>query len=241
MGQVIPKEFAHHTKGIDNNVQKWEYLFVDTNTFLMNVYGEKPHYAKSLLKRLHSRMFLIQAEEYPDILSVLDLILEEMEKQEELYKENVCSMLVVLLQKLLRLNKRENIEENQKNDTANLGSIVEVINYINHHYDSEIRIGELAKLSKMSETHFRRVFSEYMNISPVEYINLVRIEKACELMRKSDEKIEDIAAKVGFPVATTFSRNFKKITGYSPIQWKSLMKKEENIFLDYKISVLKGW
>ena len=93
----------------------------------------------------------------------------------------------------------------------------------------------------MSETHFRRVFTEYMNTSPAEYVNLVRIERACEFLAKSDERLEDIAVKVGFQASATFIRNFKKIVGTAPHQWRSAARGKEDNPSNYNVSVLKGW
>lgn len=60
-------------------------------------------------------------------------------------------------------------------------------------------------------------------------------------MRKQDMKIQEVGFKVGFPVETTFLRNFKRITGDTPQTWKKRLKTDANYVSDYKISVLKGW
>ncbi|MDY2627282.1 MAG: AraC family transcriptional regulator [Lachnospiraceae bacterium] len=238
---VIPKNFPHHTCGVNSDPQKWEYLFADTDSFLKEIYAENPHFAINLLKRLHSRMFLVNGQEYPELASVLNLIFEEMENENEFYKETVKSLLHAALLKIIELNKQEKVPEKFELQNMNFGSIAEALRYIEQNFAEEIRIGELARICNLSETHFRRIFDEYMNVSPVEYINLVRIEKACELMGKSDERIQDIGAKVGFPVNTTFSRNFKNVTGMSPLQWKKKLKEDKNLLLDCKVPVLKGW
>ena len=238
---VIPKDYIHRTHGSSGEIQKWEFLFIDADAFLTSVYGEQPHYAQGLLRRLNNNKMLLDTAEKPEIYTVFSMILKEMEQQGEFYKENVKSLLLVLLMDIIRLNKQEEIVNNQAVNEENFESIVEILKYINQNYAEELRIGDLAKMANMSETHFRRVFTEYIKVTPVEYINLVRIEKACELMKTQDIKMEDIAVKVGFPVFTTFSRNFKRITGYSPLQWKKMIKKEDNVLLDYKVSVLKGW
>ena len=93
----------------------------------------------------------------------------------------------------------------------------------------------------MSETHFRRVFQEKMNMTPIEYVNFVRIKKACELIDKTDISMEDIAEKVGFITPSTFNRNFRRIIGTSPYQWKKRPDNHEGKLQEYKISALKGW
>lgn len=93
----------------------------------------------------------------------------------------------------------------------------------------------------MSETHFRRIFQETMNMTPVEYVNFVRIRKACELIDKTDISMEEVAGKVGFVTPSTFNRNFRRIVGTSPYQWKKRPDSHERKLAEYKISALKGW
>ena len=236
-----PQGFPHHTCGADSNPQKWEYLFVDSDTFLKDIYAENPHYAVNLLKRLHSRMFLTHSRQNPELASVLELIFREMEGKNEFRRGTAKRLRHAALLKMVELNKPEEMPEKFEVENMNFGSIVEALHYIEQNFAEEIRIGELARICNMSETHFRRVFAEYRNGSPDEYINLVRIEKACELMGKSEERIQDIGAKVGFPISTTFSRNLKNVTGMSPLQWKKKLKEDKDFLLEYKVSVLKGW
>ena len=59
----------------------------------------------------------------------------------------------------------------------------------------------------MSETHFRRVFESYMNMSPMDYINLMRVQKACDIMKKTNDSMDVVAQKVGF--TTTSISNLK--------------------------------
>lgn len=80
-----------------------------------------------------------------------------------------------------------------------------------------------------------------MHTAPAEYVNLVRIEKACELLKTTEDRVEEIALKTGFHTAGPFIRSFKKLTGYSPLQWKKMEGQSENNLRNYKVSVLKGW
>ena len=53
--------------------------------------------------------------------------------------------------------------------------------------------------------------------------------------------LEDIAVKVGFQASATFIRNFKKIVGTAPHQWRSAARGKEDNPSNYNVSVLKGW
>ena len=100
---------------------------------------------------------------------------------------------------------------------------------------------EIAEVCGMSETHFRRVFEEYINMSPMEYVNLIRIQRACEMMKKTNDSMDEVANKCGFTTTSTFNRNFKKFLNTSPYQWKINPDNYENKLLNYKIQAMKGW
>ena len=59
-----------------------------------------------------------------------------------------------------------------------------------------------------------------MNMSPMDYINLMRVQKACDIMKKTNDSMDVVAQKVGFTTTSTFNRNFKKYLNTSPYQWK---------------------
>lgn len=103
------------------------------------------------------------------------------------------------------------------------------------------RYDELPELCNMSETHFRRLFESYINMPPMEYLNLIRVQKACELMKKTNEPMELIAQKCGFTTQSTFNRNFRKFLDTSPYQWKINPENYEHKLLNFRISALKGW
>ena len=119
--------------------------------------------------------------------------------------------------------------------------ILPALEYVRMEYAQAIRIEELAQLCHMSETHFRRIFEASMNMSPVDYINLTRVQNACELMTKSNASMDIIANKVGFATTYTFNRNFKKFLNTSPYQWKISPENYAGRLLNYNISALKGW
>ena len=92
----------------------------------------------------------------------------------------------------------------------------------------------------MSETHFRRLFESCMNMSPVDYINLVRIQKACDLLKEYDGSDGALwgEQKVGSIIDTTTStfnpaRQFKKFLNTSPYQWKINPEQCETKLLNY--------
>mgnify|MGYP004578781891 CR=1 FL=1 len=131
----------------------------------------------------------------------------------------------------------ENIEE--KGKITNM--ISRSIDYISQCYMEDIRIGDLAKACHISETHFRRVFTSYMHMSPLEYINKVRIQTACEILKKTDESIADIAYKCGFTTNSTFNRNFRQLMGMSPAEWRKRPENYEQQLLKFDIHSEEGW
>lgn len=238
---IVPKSFSHHTCQTDADPNRWEYLFVDVERFLKYAYLDKMKYADLLAERLNSKMFVIPRGEEPELERLMRLLLDEMREKQEFYKPCVESLLQAFLLRIARYVRGSGQPEEPVSEIADYEQLLKVLNYIENHYMEEFTIKELAEMFHMSTANFRRKFHNCMHTAPAEYVALVRVEKACELLEKTEERVEDIALKVGFHASATFIRNFKKLTGYSPLQWRKMAKQKENNLLQYNVSILKGW
>ena len=109
------------------------------------------------------------------------------------------------------------------------------------HYAEPLKAAELADCCRLSEPHFRRVFEEQIQMAPMEFLNLVRIQRACKLMSKKDYSMDQVAAECGFLSVSTFARNFKKFLNTTPYQWKKEEANTHSHMLNYNISAMKGW
>jgi len=92
--------------------------------------------------------------------------------------------------------------------------------YIHIHYMDDLTLTQMAEYTELSISHFGSLFKRYTGESLISYINQVRVEKAKELLRNSNDKLYFIAEKVGFSSQTYFIRVFKNITGMSPNEYR---------------------
>ena len=78
----------------------------------------------------------------------------------------------------------------------------------------------LAKKFGYSVSYFRNVFYKAMNISPMQYVNKIRMEKAIEMLDSDYGTITNLAESLGYQNVYHFSSAFKKYYGLSPLQYK---------------------
>jgi AraC-like DNA-binding protein len=95
-----------------------------------------------------------------------------------------------------------------------------VLEYIQEYLDTSLTISKLAKIANLNSTYFSNLFSELIGLSPLQYINKRRIEKAQELLLGTDETLYEIAHQIGLNDEYYFSRLFKKHVGISPKHYR---------------------
>jgi transcriptional regulator GlxA family with amidase domain len=98
--------------------------------------------------------------------------------------------------------------------------IAEAISHIEKHYTDPITLDELIEISGMSRRHFIRTFESTMGAPPIKYLIRLRVRRACELLRQTDQSITSIALAVGFFDSNYFSRQFRVVTGSSPREYR---------------------
>lgn len=94
------------------------------------------------------------------------------------------------------------------------------IDYIHENYNKDICIPKLAELEHLSASRYYSLFKENTGFSPSEYIIVLRIKRACTLIREEYMTVKEIAAEVGYHDPFYFSRLFKKHMGVSPSEYK---------------------
>ncbi|MDF2613741.1 MAG: AraC family transcriptional regulator [Clostridia bacterium] len=94
--------------------------------------------------------------------------------------------------------------------------IYEAIKYIEEHLEQELCIEKIAQKAFLSSNHFRRTFKQVTGLTPVQYINKLRVTKAMKYLNIGQHNITEIANKVGIDDANYFARLFKKTTGITP-------------------------
>ncbi len=244
MISVLPGNLPHTTNSEKGRESAWEYLFISPETLLRELYPENEVYRTQLLQIINRKAVFGDTSDYPQLTLIVNGIMEEMREKKKYYVDAVHGLLRSLVFEIARINEDNGNSGNQtgtSNRISNMASISRALDYISVNFREPIRVEELAMQSNMSETHFRRIFTDYFQMTPVDYINMVRIQRACELLKTSDNSMNDIAVKCGYDTPSTFNRNFRRLLGVSPYKWKRNPENYESSLLHFHISAEKGW
>ena len=118
------------------------------------------------------------------------------------------------LRELLVLISAE-INENRYSKALNM-----ILEYISTHFAENITLKGLSKRFSLSESYIARLFKTQLGTTLSEYVNTLRIQFACSLLKNTDMKLSEIAEKSGYNNQYYFSRIFKKLNGITPIKYK---------------------
>lgn len=120
-----------------------------------------------MIQRIYSKALFLKENESPSIAEKILKIMNIMREGEEFYIEESSGVLAALLVEIARLN-RASPEDRVEEETGKLTNMItRVLDFVSYHYMEDIRIEDLAKICHISETHFRRVFTSHMKVSPL--------------------------------------------------------------------------
>lgn len=98
--------------------------------------------------------------------------------------------------------------------------LLPALQQIHENYTGDnLSIADLSRLCGMSETYFRRIFTKTQGVSPLKYINALKLARARELISAGMYSISQVSLLSGFHDEAYFSREFKKATGVCPSEY----------------------
>ncbi|OPH60287.1 hypothetical protein BC351_17465 [Paenibacillus ferrarius] len=98
--------------------------------------------------------------------------------------------------------------------------VKEITDFLQKHYFEELSLVDVATRFHMDPSYLSKLFKAVTNENFIEYLTRLRMEKACELLRASDRKVNDISELVGYENQRYFSHVFKKFTGQTPSEYR---------------------
>lgn len=112
------------------------------------------------------------------------------------------------------------LEERKKTYKNHIVSNVQ--KYILEHIEEKLSLNDIASVFNISPNYLSLLFKKYSDAGFSEYISLMKIERAKELMAEGNLKVYEIADMLGFESAFYFSKVFKKVTGLTPRDYQQL-------------------
>ena len=101
-------------------------------------------------------------------------------------------------------------------------AIAKVLLHMQQHLAGELDLDELATIANLSKYHFIRAFRASTGYTPIQHLIHLRMETACQRLDQSAKAIKHIAAELGYNDPLYFSRQFKKVMGLSPQDYRKL-------------------
>jgi AraC family transcriptional regulator of arabinose operon len=121
----------------------------------------------------------------------------------------------ILAQGLLGSFVYADIEDGESSRTAN-NVADQIMEFLNENLDKSFKAEYIAEKFNCSPSYLRTIFKKKTGYSLVHFINLKKIQRACEFLKYSDLSIKEIGYKLGFQDPLYFSRLFKKYMELSP-------------------------
>ena len=204
---IFPDTEVYYQANPDN---PWDYLWigfqgVKASTYLKQAGIDSEH----LTGRFHDSSFILTC-------------IQQMILARSLTYHNELKRQAALLQILATLIEihHETLSDDEQNDYPYRIYLQQAIDYMNKHIKENIKISEIASHIGINRSYLSGIFKSTLEISPQEYLVTLRMNRAADLLKTTNEKISVIAADVGYSDPMTFTKMFKRYKKMSPSKWR---------------------
>lgn len=102
--------------------------------------------------------------------------------------------------------------------------VSDVIKYIYENYTKELTINDVTEKFNITDTKLNKILMSYSGKRFIEFLNALKIDKACEMLLTTDKSVIDISFELGFNTVKTFNNNFSKLKNMSPTDFRKKVK-----------------
>lgn len=155
--------------------------------------------------------------EYNEIKEYMEKFSLHTKKEENLPREYTLGYAYLIISFLKKINMISTFEN--KND-ENIPKLLPALNFMRENYKEKITVLEIAKTVNFNTNYFERLFKKTFNVTVVEYINDLRINKAVKLLFTTNKKLTEISDICGFSSPAHFNMIFKKKYKMPPSVYK---------------------
>lgn len=159
-----------------------------------------------------------------EILDALSDIIDIFDNKTYGYELKIIARLYTILSEIISNRKYIVSEPDRCGNPVKLVQLKKALKYIQENYSGKIQISELAREANISRDHFYKIFKSMTGKTPVEYITVCRIRKACHLLKTSEMSILETALAVGMEDVSFFIKTFKKFMGVTPKRYRRSQK-----------------
>ena len=145
---------------------------------------------------------------------VVDLLYKAWKTEGEYTKTAIAGILNEVMALLL---PQISIKPRIKTDNSTLQG---VLNYCSQNFSDEITLDAVADALHISKYHISHLLNSKLGIGFNYYLNAIRINEACDLLKTTNKKTADISEEVGFGSIRSFNRAFLQIMNMSPLQYR---------------------
>lgn len=236
----VARNIPHTTYSSPDSTSKWSYIMVDLYELFDSFAPNYSHQISQMIESINTAG-IIHAEDNPPLAFLLNHLISEIVSANSNYQLNARALILSLLTELCRTagNNTQKATSTLTEQSHTL-AILPALDFIKHNYMNQFSVESLADLCGLSPTHFRRVFNNAMGVSPLEYLNTIRITKACHLLRSTEDSILNISERVGFHSISSFNRYFDRLVNMSPREYRRSSADNESL-LNARIMKFNGW
>lgn len=213
---IIKPNEAHKAIAYDNSqFDEYErYLInIDEKLFLSLMKSDR-----SLAKLLKKEIISLKPQALEEIIDIIKKIKDETSFREEIYHISVKNHLERIFINLYLNDSYDSVNRHViKNDIR----LNEAIEYIASNYNKRITLKECSDICYMSESYFSKVFHRIIGIDFKNYLNAIRVQKACEYLTDSNLSVSKVSELVGFDSLSYFGTVFKNTMGVSPKAYRN--------------------
>ena len=193
------------------------FTMLHNNPFLKLDYSIKlaTQIAEAIHKATLDKKDLIEAQ-YADI----DEIKKSIAQNDTVH--DICDYILAYAQSVA-----QTFQESHKNKKKI--RVQDVLDWINENYNQDIGLEDVAQKMGLSTAYASKQIKAFTGINVITYINNLRIEHAKELLETTKITSNEIALRVGFRYVQSFVRNFIKVTGITPGNYRELHRKSTNV------------
>ncbi|CAG7637117.1 HTH-type transcriptional activator RhaR [Paenibacillus solanacearum] len=208
----IPKGTLHKNNYISRSYERTVINF--TEEYIGS------HFIAKMTKLFEQCIYKPQDPEL--IKKLFSMIGKEIDKNDDLSSALIKSYFIQLISYFIR-NQSEFVYH--CNNNAN-PTIERLIRFINANYHVPITLDSASAMFNLSKSHLSRLFLKTTGFGFKEYVQIIRIYNAKNMLKITNHSIRQIAFDCGFNDSNYFSKTFKESTGLSPLQYRKHQKRK---------------